>query len=159
VLRKTLYLEEPMKLAQGTLGLFCLFGAIQPAMAEDEPDPKTLYDLSTEGSTQKVKAGEKGMAVLSIRAKPGAHVSDETPLKLEASGDHVKVTKNLLTYADSVTRASAGTRHYPDPKFEIPFSATTPGKGKVDLKLTFFICTEKLCMRQQRSVQVPVLVE
>ncbi len=148
-----------MKLAQGTLGLFCLFGAIQPVMAEEEPDPKTLYDLSTEGSTQKVKAGVNGVAVLWIRAKNGAHVSDETPLKLEASGDHVKVTKNLLTYADSVTRASAGMRRYPDPKFEIPFSATAPGKGKVDLKLTFFICTEKLCMRQQRSVQVPVLVE
>jgi hypothetical protein len=148
-----------MKLGQATIGLFCLFGGIQPAMAEDEPDPKTLYDLSTEGSTEKVKAGENGVVVLWIRAKNGAHVSDETPLKLEASGNHLKVSKNVLTYADSVTRASAGMRRYPDPKFEIPFSATAPGKGKVDLKLTFFICTEKLCMRQQRSLQVPVLVE
>ena len=141
------------------MGLFLLSGGIPMAMADGEPDPTTLYELSTEGSTQKVKAGEQGTAVLLIRAKQGAHVSDETPLKLDASGEGVKVTKKTFTYADSVTRASAGMRRYPDPMFHIPFVATAPGKGKVDLKLTFFICTDKLCARQQRTLQVPVQVE
>jgi hypothetical protein len=156
MLIKVCTLEVSMRFA---LALFILCGGIPVAMAEGEPDPTTLYELSTQGSTQKVKAGEQGVAVLWIRAKQGAHVSDETPLKLEASGDRLKLAKKTFTYADSVTRASAGAMRYPDPKFEIPFSATAAGKGNIDLKLTFFICTDKLCARQQKSVQVPVQVE
>ena len=148
-----------MRSVATAVGLYLLCGGIQMAMADGEPNPTTLYDLSTEGSTQKLKAGEQGMAVLWIRAKQGAHVSDETPLKLEVSAERVKLTKRTFTYADSVTRASAGVRRYPDPKFEIPFSATAPGKSNIDLKLTFFICTDKLCARQQRTLKVPVQVE
>src|SRR5258708_39549942 len=91
-----------MKLAQGTLGLFCLFGAIQPVMAEDEPDPKTLYDLSTEGSTQKVKAGENGVAVVWVRAQKGGPVSCGTPPQLEAGRERVKGTQKSVIYAASV---------------------------------------------------------
>lgn len=115
-----------------------------------EVDPSTLYELSTQGSSQKLKAGEQGKFVLEIRVKDGAHVSDEAPLKLAVSGQKVKPGKDKLTLADSVGK--------PNPRFEVPVTAETAGKGAVDAKLTFFICTDKLCARQQKDVSVPVEV-
>ena len=32
------------------------------------------------------------------------------------------------------------------------------GKGTVEAKLTFFICTEQLCARQKKTISVPVEV-
>ncbi len=46
-----------------------------------------------------------------------------------------------------------------DPRFEVPFTAAAAGKGAVDAKLTFFICTEKLCARQQKTFSIPVEVQ
>ncbi len=124
-----------------------------------EPDPSSLYELSTEGSSKTVNAGGSGKLVISIRTKGGAHISDETPLKVEISGTGgVKPEKQKLSYADSITAKSALAR-YPDPRFEVPFAAGVPGKGGLDAKLTFFVCTEKVCARQQKSIHLPVEVK
>ena len=123
-----------------------------------EPDPSSLYELSTEGSSKTVNAGGSGKLVISIRTKGGAHISDETPLKVEISGTGVKPEKQKLSYADSITAKSALAR-YPDPRFEIPFTGEAPGKGSLDAKLTFFVCTEKVCARQQKSVHLRVEVK
>jgi hypothetical protein len=48
---------------------------------------------------------------------------------------------------------------YPDPRFEVPIAATGTGPGAVEAKLTFFICTADLCLRQQKTLSVPVRVE
>lgn len=136
------------------LAVAALWGASAHAA---DPDPATLYELSTQGSTSKLKAGEKGTFVLQIRSKEGAHVSDEAPLKLEVAGRNVKVQKSKLTLSDSVAAKPAGQK-YVDPRFEIPVVAESSGKGSVDGKLTFFICTDRICARQQKSVSVPIEV-
>jgi hypothetical protein len=123
-----------------------------------EPDPGSLYELSTEGSSKTVTAGGAGKLVISIRTKGGAHISDETPLKVEISGTGVKPEKQKLSYADSIT-AKSGLARYPDPRFEVPFAAGAAGKGSLDAKLTFFVCTEKVCARQQKSIHLPVEVK
>lgn len=127
-----------------------------PARAQDV-DPASLYDISTQGSSAKVKKGEQGTFVLTITAKPGAHVSDEAPLKLVLSGKNVTPKKEKLTLADSVAKKAEGEK-YPNPRFEVPLTADAPGTGSVDGKLTLFICTDKLCARQQKTVSVPVEV-
>ncbi|NVJ22718.1 hypothetical protein HUW62_15975 [Myxococcus sp. AM011] len=132
----------------------CVWSA--PASA-DEVDPASLYDVSTDGSSTQVKTGEKGMFVLSVKTKPGAHVSEEAPLKLEVKGTQVAVSKEKLGREDSVAKKAAG-QEFVDPRFEVPFSATAAGKGTVDAKLVFFICTEKICARQQKTFSVPVEV-
>ncbi|WP_163865522.1 hypothetical protein [Myxococcus eversor] len=132
----------------------CVWSA--PASA-DEVDPASLYDVSTDGSSTQVKTGEKGMFVLSVKTKPGAHVSEEAPLKLEVKGTQVAVSKEKLGREDSVAKKAAG-QEFADPRFEVPFSATAAGKGTVDAKLVFFICTEKICARQQKTFSVPVEV-
>jgi hypothetical protein len=126
--------------------------------AAEEPDVAGLYEIRTEGSSQKVKAGSKGTFVLAIKTKGGAHISDEAPLKVELSGDKVKPEKAKLGRADSVGKKEAGQEHA-DPRFEVPFTAEGSGKGSVDAKLTFFVCTEKICARQQKAVSVPVEVQ
>jgi hypothetical protein len=123
------------------------FTACGAAIAKDV-DPGTLYEVTTRGSTEKLKPGETGSFVLQITPKPGAHVSDEAPLRLELKGQNVKVEKTKLTLADSVAK--------PNPRFEVPVKAEAAGKGSVDGKLIFFICTETLCARQQKTLSVPI---
>jgi len=140
--------------------MFLLLGtsASRSLAAGAEVDPTTLYDLKTDESSEKIKAGSKGTFVLVIKTKNGSHVSDETPLKLELSGERLKLEKQKLTYADSVTRKSALAR-YPDPRFEVSFTSDTPGKTAVDAHLTFFICTEQVCARQVKKMHIPVSVD
>lgn len=123
-----------------------------------EPDPTSLYDVSTEGSTTALKAGERGKFVLSIKSKGGAHVSDEAPLRIELSSKESKLDKAKLTIADSVVKKKDGEAAVPDPRFEVGFAPTAQGSTSIDAKMTFFICTEKLCLRQTKTLTVPVSV-
>lgn len=125
------------------------------AAAAGESDLASLYDVRTDGSTQKAKVGDKGKFVLSIKTKNGSHVSDEAPLKLEVTGNGVNVEKNKLTYADSVAK-KLPPGQYADPRFEIPFTIEKPGTNSVDANLTFFICTDKVCARQSQKIHLPV---
>lgn len=122
--------------------LFSLSAAAQPV------DVTALYEVSTEGTTTKVKAGEAGKVVVAIKLKGGAHVSDEAPLKLELSSQQAKLSKDKLTLADSIGK--------PEPRFEVPFTAQ--GATTIDAKMTFFICTEKLCSRQTKQLSLNVEV-
>ncbi|WP_224361994.1 hypothetical protein [Hyalangium versicolor] len=136
-----------------------LWGALVWTQARaDEVDPTSLYEVSTEGTSTKVKAGEKGVFVLSIKSKQGAHVSDEAPLKLQLKGTQLAPAKEQLGREDSVAKKAEG-QSFVDPRFEVPFTAAAAGKGTVDAKLTFFICTEKLCARQQKTFSIPVEVQ
>ncbi len=125
--------------------------------AEEQVDPSTLYVLSTEGSSTQVKVGQQGTFVLSIKPKPGSHVSDEAPLKLELKGSQLTPTQEKLAMKDSVAKKAEG-QAFAEPRFEVPFKAAAAGKGAVEAKLTFFICSEQLCARQQKTVSVPVEV-
>ncbi len=128
------------------------------ARAGDEVDPSSLYEVSTEGTSTQVKAGEKGVFILSIKSKEGAHVSDEAPLKLQVTGTQLSLAKEQLTREDSVAKKAEG-HAFVDPRFEVPFTASAAGQGTVDAKLTFFICTEKICARQQKTISLPVEVQ
>jgi hypothetical protein len=118
------------------------------------PDVSGLYELSTDGTSQKVKAGEKGKIVIEIRSKSGAHISDEAPLKIELKGQGATPEKEKLAYKDSVAPKKPGA--YPDPKFEVPFTAASAGKATIEAKMKFFVCTEKACTPQQKTLTLPV---
>jgi len=124
-----------------------------------EVDPTTLYRLSTEGTTAKLAPGKKGTLVLEIQSLRGAHVSDEAPLRIQLSGTGaVTPEKTQLVYGDSVRKPSASVK-YPDPRFEVPLAVQGKGPGAVEAKMTFFVCTAELCLRQQKTLSVPVTVE
>lgn len=123
-----------------------------------EADPSKFYEVTTSGSTTSLKAGESGKVVIAIKVKDGAHVSDEAPLKIELSSKQSKLAKEKLTHADSLNQKSEGDSDYPDPRFEVAFTPSTQGPTSVEAKLTFFICTEKLCARQTKQLSLPVEV-
>lgn len=139
-------------------GLAVVLAACSATPALAEPDVTNLYEISTEGTTAHLKAGDKGHLVISITAKGGAHVSDEAPLRIELTSKEAKLEKQKLTLADSVTKKAAGSAEYPNPKFDIGFTPPPSGKTAIEAKMTFFICTEKLCSRQQKVLTVPVEV-
>ena len=122
------------------------------------PDIASMYDVSTEGTTTKMKAGEKGKVVISIRAKNGAHVSDEAPLRIDLSSKESKLDQEKITLADSLNKKAKDAKDYPNPRFEVGFTPSTQGKTSVDAKMTFFICTESLCSRQTKKLSLPVEV-
>ncbi|MCY1035459.1 hypothetical protein OV207_28715 [Corallococcus sp. BB11-1] len=128
-----------------------------PVLAQDV-DPATLYEVTTEGTSTQVKAGGQGTFVLAIKSKAGAHVSDEAPLKLELKGTQLTPAQKTLTLEQSVAKKAQG-QPYVDPRFEVPFTAATAGKGTLDATLTFFICTEKICARQKKTFSLPVEVQ
>jgi hypothetical protein len=139
-----------------SLAAVCL-ALLGSACFAQAPDVSALYDVSTDGSSQKVKAGEKGKLVIEFHTKPGSHISGEAPLKIELTGKAAKLEKEKLVGADSVAKKVEG-KEYVDPKFEVPFTVATAGQASVEAKLTFFVCTEKVCARQQKTLSVPVEV-
>lgn len=132
-------------------------GAMGSALAQ-EVNPATLYELSTEGSSQKVRPGAKGIMVVSIRTKPESHVSSKAPFKMELSGKGVKPFKDKVALAEAVSKKPV-SEGFADPRFEVPFTAESVGKAQMDAKLTFFICTVKICARQQKTLSIPIDVE
>ncbi len=125
---------------------------------QTDPDVASLYVLSTEGSTTVLKAGQPGTFVLSIRTIAGAHISEDAPMKLALSGSGgVEPAKALLSRSDAKPLPKPSGP--PDPRFEVPLTASSKGPGAVEAKLTFFVCTETLCSRQQRTVSLPVTVD
>lgn len=123
-----------------------------------EEDVASLYEVSTEGTTGAFKAGQKGKVVIEIKTKSGSHISDEAPLSIELKGKAVSPEKEKLTLKDSVAPKKAGAK-YTDPKFEVALTGAAPGKGQVDAKMVFFVCTDKLCARQQKTLALPVEVQ
>ncbi len=104
-----------------------------------------------------MKAGEKGKVVIEIRAKAGAHISDEAPLKIELKGTGATVEKEKLVYKDSIAKKKDG-QEFADPRFEVAFTAPAAGKASIEAKMRFFVCTDKVCAPQQKTVTLPVEV-
>jgi len=81
---------------------------LAPQAARAQTDVASFYEVSTEGTTAKLKAGETGKVIIGIKAKNGAHVSDEAPLKIELSSKQSKLSKEKLTLADSLNKKKGG---------------------------------------------------
>lgn len=129
--------------------------AASPALAQ--ADVASLYEISTEGTSTAFKAGEKGKLVIELKTKGGGHIKPETPMKIELTGKDVTPEKATLGYKDQMGTRRPG-QEYPDPRFEIALSGAAPAKGQIDAKLSFFVCTDKLCAKQSRTLAVPVEV-
>jgi len=158
-----------MKAVQTSLLTLALAAAL-PAAAQ-VPDVTKLYQVTTDGSTTKLAAGEKGKLVLSIKLDKSAHLSEEAPLKIALTGTNGAVPeKAALKYADQVSKKPEGEQYVNPVVFEVPFTVALPEGEKpsrpgekappisatVDAKMTFFVCIAELCSRQQKQVSLPV---
>ncbi len=110
-------------------------------------EPVTPPSAVTVGS-----AGKLGV-VIKPRA-PTWHVHPQAPLKVRFSAPAgLKVERSELSRKDAVDpRADA-------PRFETAFVATAPGAREVQASVDFFICSDTACVKQVKSVLIPIDVK
>ena len=132
--------------ALASLALAPLARAADPAA-----DAAKSYRIETTGTTQQLKAGEKGTFVISIVPLEKVHVHPQAPLKiaLEATPG-LKLEKTTLGKADPVDPKADGRR------FEVPFVAEAAGKQEARAKVDFFICSDQWCVKQVKDVTAAV---
>ena len=131
------------------LALFALLFALPLAAADDGA---SAYHIESTKGPLKVKKGATGKAHVEIVPRADAHVSPDAPLSIALSaGSGLKLEKAKLLRADTRETKAHGV------EFDVPFVAS--GSDELKAKVNFFICTEKLCEKQQRDVTLAVLVE
>jgi hypothetical protein len=126
-----------------------------PALAGDPgAEAAASYRLETAGTTTSLKAGEKGVFVISIVPVTKVHVHPQAPLKvaLEATPG-LKLEKTSLGKADPVDPKAEGRR------FEVPFVAQAAGKQEARAKVDFFICSDQWCVKQVKDVTAAIQVK
>jgi len=127
-------------------------GVVSVARAgEPADDAAKLYDLKVE-ATPRLAKGAGGVLTVTIQPKNGGELHKEAPIKLKVrAGEQVALSKATLDRGDMKMAGASGA-------FEVPFKASASGKASIEGDLSFYICTEKICARQDRKVSVPVEV-
>lgn len=142
-------------IASGVLGGLLVAVCSVPSLAEaagPKQDPSRLYDISF-SATPKVKPGGQGTVEVRITPKHGAEVHSEAPVRLVLEAPtSLELQKTKLGRPDLKMQGTEAT-------FEVPFSTSAAGPAEIDAQLSFFICTDQICARQQRSAKLPVSVE
>ncbi len=137
------------------LALAALCALAAPALAADPgAEAARAYALDTSASTTAVRAGQPGKLVIVIRpTAPGWHVHPQAPLKIRFEAPP----------ALKLERAELGRRDATDakadaPRFEAPFVASAAGVQEAKANVDFFICSDQACVKQTRTVPIPVTV-
>jgi hypothetical protein len=127
--------------------------ACQTAAADDDP-AKGTWKIDSAATTASVAQGQKGKVALTLMTLTNAvHISQDAPLKIELASTGLKLDKTVLAHADAVDPKSG------QPKFEVAFTADQKGSQTVDANMSFFVCSEKWCLRQKEKVTLKVDVK
>ena len=120
-------------------------------LAAGTPDVSNTYRIET-SKVVKVKKGETGKAHFEVVPRSDAHVDPAAPVSLTVTaGPNLKVEKPKLGRAEAKETKAKGV------EFDVPFTATA--SDKLTGKLSFFICTEKLCEKQVKELALAVEVQ
>ncbi len=122
--------------------------------ADPGAEAAKAYSLDTAASTVSLGVGEPGKLVLAIRLKaPGWHVHPQAPLKLRFDAPAgLKVEKAEFARRDALDPKAE------EPRFEAAFVAAAAGPQEARATLDFFICSDTACVKQTRTVTIPVTV-
>lgn len=137
------------------VGATCLVGFLAHAETSAPKDRATAedYSISTEGSVQTLQVGTRGMLQLSLRALNGLKLHREAPLELRLSP-----SEGLVVVSPKLTRGDATE---PEPgllRFETPVDASRTGPQRVDVELSFFLCTDAWCQRMTDRSSIAIEV-
>ena len=131
------------------VALFTL--SAQPSISADaskKEDP--LYGLTFD-APKATKTGTAANCVLAITPKSGWTLKTNTPFKMEISSTPVvELPQTKFTAKDFVDAKEANKR------VNAGFKATKAGKHNIDAKLTFFVCSDSICKRQQDAAKCSV---
>ncbi len=129
----------------------CLLAALALACTARANVSSKLYDLSF-SAPKKVARGGHGRLSVKITPKNGGEIHGGAPAKLKLSSTtQLKLAKETLGNADMKLQGGNAS-------FEVPFTAVSRGRAKIDGDLSFFICTAKSCARQEWKLSTPVRV-
>ena len=143
-----------MRIASLALRSFVALALALPlsARAADPADEAAkLYEVEM-SATPSVAKGSEGELVIRIKPKPGAEIHKEAPISLALDARNVEPGQKKVGRKELKMEGENGS-------FTVPFKAVEAGAGGIDANLTFFICTDKVCARQQRKATLPVTVE
>jgi hypothetical protein len=136
--------------------LLALTATLATVALSDDPgaDAAKAYALDASASTASAKVGESGKLVLAIRlTAPGWHVHPQAPLKIRFDAPPgLKVERAELGRRDALDPKAA------EPRFETAFVATAAGPQESKATLDFFMCSDAACVKQTRTVAIPVIV-
>src|SRR5512144_2221028 len=112
------------------------------------------YSIDTARSTATLAVGARGSIVLAIRCnEPGVHLQTQAPLKVSASATPgLALSKDRLGWKDAHGPPEAT-------ELELAVTAAKPGPQEARVRLDFYLCSRSWCVRQEREVVVPVVVE
>jgi hypothetical protein len=131
--------------------LVLLSAGVTPARAESEPDATSWYDFAIK-ATPSVTKGGKGSVTVQITPKGTAEIHKEAPIKLSLQAPaNVELSKTVLGRKEVKMDGNNAS-------FDVPFTANDVGKGDIEATVSFFICTDKICARQERKATLPVAV-
>lgn len=111
-----------------------------------------LYGLTTTVSPEQLSAGAKATVAFDLTLKPGARISDGSPMRASISAQNLSIDRCELDRADAAVRPDGA-------RFLVPVTALQQGPAPLDADLTFYLCTETICELQSRHVNVPLFVE
>ena len=129
--------------------------AIPASGADPSAEAANAYTLDTGASTRSLKVGEPGKLVLVIRPKaPTWHVHPQAPLKIRFDAPAaLKIDKAELGRKDAVDPKAE------EPRFETAFVAAAAGSQDAKAIADFFICSDAACVKQTKTVAIPVSVK
>jgi hypothetical protein len=127
-----------------------------PALATDPAaDAAQAYTLDTSASTSTANVGGPGKLVLVIKPKaPTWHVHPQAPLKIR-----FEAPPALLLAKTDLGRKDAVDPKAEEPRFEAPFVASAAGVQPAKANVDFFICSDVACVKQTRTIAIPVSVK
>jgi hypothetical protein len=112
------------------------------------------YTLDTAGSTSALKAGEQGKLSVTIKpTAPGWHVHPQAPLKIR-----FEAPPALKLARAELGRKDAADPRAEQPRFETSFLAAAAGAQEAKATVDFFVCSDTACVKQVRTVAIPVAV-
>jgi hypothetical protein len=124
------------------------------ALADPGSEAKSAYRLESDRSTSELKAGEQGKLVVVIRpTAPGWHIHPEAPLKVRFESSGLTIEKTTFSRKDA---ANPGAQA---PRFESAFVAPSLGTKEATASFDFFICSDSACVKQSRTLSIPVTVK
>jgi hypothetical protein len=112
---------------------------------------QALYEITK--TDVKVAVGGTATSSLTIKVKGGWHVNGEAPISIALTPPSgLSVKKAKLTRADLAAATADSAR------FDIPVSATEPGKKIINAEAHFVICQEQACKPVKETLALAVEV-
>jgi hypothetical protein len=110
---------------------------------------ETTYEIKK--TTPRATVGVPGKASVTLQGKNGWHVNDVAPITVTLKADPgVDLPKQKMARADLAESSKESAR------FDIPFSASSPGKKTITAEAHFVMCQKEACKPGKETVAMEI---